>query len=193
MIVELFGWICINTLTHPAQSKSHFKNGFIKVVGHNINFIAIVSLSLSGFLLSLLSFLFFSSEREEEEKNRSATRLCLSFYLSISYANWLNDSKCDKNYPLVAGARATGTEISKEEKKRKQIKQTASRRHLTTVIMDFYFDIVRFFFFVGCCVIGHHKFKNNYAFSEHSKAQRWFGVIFLLCFCFHLISISFEA
>lgn len=126
LIVELFGWICINTLTHPAQSKSHFKNGFIKVVGHNINFIAIVSLSLSGFLLSLLSFLFFSSEREEEEKNRSATRLCLSFYLSISYANWLNDSKCDKNYPLVAGARATGTEISKKGKKpNKSSKQQA--------------------------------------------------------------------
>lgn len=144
--------------------------------------------------MSLLSFLFFSNEREEEEKNWSATRLCLSFYLSISYANWLNDSKCDKNYPLVAGARATGTEISKKGKKPKQIKQTASRRHLTTVIMDFYFDIVRFFFFslLGVVLLVTTNSKIIMRFlniRKHSEAMVWCDIssLFLFSSYFHFV------
>lgn len=105
----------------------------------------------------------------KEEKNGLQAD-CLSFYLSISYANWLNDSNCDKNRSLVRRD-SRDMEIETERKKKNKTHQLTSK--LSTVGYSdngFHFDIVRLWLFfvhflvssllflsvVLCCWSPHH-------------------------------------
>lgn len=101
--------------THSVQPNQNriSKTGSLKLLAI-ILFLSLLSLCLWLFLLRPSSQFSLGLH----------TTLCLSFYPSISYANWLDDSKCDKNYPLVAAEQATQTRGDMEDGKKPQKKSS---------------------------------------------------------------------